>query len=202
MAVHERIMPQLMMKRSSLSNLGKVVLPLGYSLRHYKDSNDDLYWEQIISESFSQEYANGYFERSLKTHKSFKPERVLFICHNNGQPVATASAWFNPKYGTSTGQVHYVGVMPSHQGCRLGYYISLAVLHRLALEGFKYTVLETDDFRVAAIKTYLKLGFEPFLVHENQRERWKCLFREMPSNNNPYINYSSTLKGPIHKFDE
>jgi len=33
--------------------------------------------------------------------------------------------------------------------------------------------LETDDYRLPAIKTYLNLGFEPLLVHENQRDRWR-----------------------------
>ena len=40
-------------------------------------------------------------------------------------------------------------------------------------EGRQRAFLSTDDFRLPAIRTYLKLGFEPYLVHENQRERWR-----------------------------
>ena len=46
----------------------------------------------------------------------------------------------------------------------------------MAAEGRTWAVLQTDDFRIPAVKTYLKLGFEPLIVHENQPKRWKDVF--------------------------
>lgn len=201
MKVQERILPQLMMRRPTLSGLDEVLLPQGYSLRHYMGSADDACWEQIISESFSQRYPAGYFEQRLKTSDVFLPERVLFICCK-GEPVATASAWHSPKFGMTTGQVHYVGVLPGHQGKKLGYLISLAVLHRFVEEGFNDAVLETDDFRVPAIKTYIKLGFEPLLVDENQRQRWRDVFSEIVPDNKLELKFADNLSMPIQTFND
>jgi mycothiol synthase len=72
-----------------------------------------------------------------------------------------------------------VGVVPEHSGKGLGVQINLVALHHMVREGRRQAVLETDDFRLPAIKTYLKLGFQPVLVHENQRERWRSVFARL-----------------------
>jgi mycothiol synthase len=200
MTVQERMLPQLMMRRPTLSGLDKLLLPQCYSLRHYIDSTDDRYWEQIISESFSARYGSGYFADRLKSSDAFRPERVLFICCND-KPVATASAWHSAKFGVTTGQVHYVGVLPGHQGKKLGYLISLAVLYRFVTDGFTDAILETDDFRIAAIKTYIKLGFEPLLVNENQRQRWKDVLSEIVPDNQLELKFADNLSMPIQIFN-
>ena len=45
--------------------------------------------------------------------------------------------------------------------------------HYIKLEPQSSVVLFTDDHRLAAIKTYLKLGFEPQMVHDSHPERWR-----------------------------
>jgi hypothetical protein len=40
-----------------------------------------------------------------------------------------------------------------------------------------YTYLTTQDFRVSAIKTYLRLGFEPELTEADHCARWNELRR-------------------------
>jgi mycothiol synthase len=45
----------------------------------------------------------------------------------------------------------------------------------MANSGKEASILETDDFRIPAIKTYLRMGYKPLLIHENQAERWKDL---------------------------
>jgi mycothiol synthase len=60
-------------------------------------------------------------------------------------------------------------------GKGLGLQVSLAALHHMANSGKEASILETDDFRIPAIKTYLRLGYKPLLIHENQAERWKDL---------------------------
>jgi mycothiol synthase len=65
-----------------------------------------------------------------------------------------------------------VGVKKEFQGKKLGYYVSLKALLDMKERGYKACVLQTDDFREAAIKTYLRLGFDPYITHENHPERW------------------------------
>jgi hypothetical protein len=36
-------------------------------------------------------------------------------------------------------------------------------------------VLDTDDFRQAAVKTYLRLGFRPWITHRSHLVRWTAL---------------------------
>jgi mycothiol synthase len=63
-----------------------------------------------------------------------------------------------------------------HQGFGLGRQLSVAVLRRFATEGLRSAVLETQDFRLAAIATYLDLGFEPVPRDGAQERRWRTVF--------------------------
>ena len=62
-------------------------------------------------------------------------------------------------------------MLSSEGGRGLGFHVSLACTHIMAAEGRTSAVLQTDDFRLPAIKSYLRLGFAPLLMHENQRQR-------------------------------
>ena len=72
--------------------------------------------------------------------------------------------------------VHMVCVLPEHRGRGIGRALVLASLHYFRDHGYRRAVLTTDDHRLAALRTYLALGFVPVLVAEDHRERWrKCL---------------------------
>jgi mycothiol synthase len=47
--------------------------------------------------------------------------------------------------------------------------------------GYRDAVLETDDFRLPAIKVYLRFGFVPVyeVKGEDQRARWSALFQKI-----------------------
>ena len=165
--------PQLVMLRSSLSELPPVRLEQGYTVRTFQPG-DEAAWELIIGEAFG---GQRRFE-TMAEGEQFMPERVFFICFE-GIPVATASAWWQKQWGEDTGYLHMVGILPSHAGKRLGYFVSLAAMYRMAEENRLRTILQTDDFRISAIKSYLRLGYEPEIVHPNQVDRWKQIFTEI-----------------------
>jgi mycothiol synthase len=187
--------PQLVMRRGSLDSLPAVELPEGYSLRHFREG-DQAAWDRIMAETFGPDPDDGRFERDMRKDEQFRPERVLLITQGD-DPAASASAWVRGQYGPGTGYLHMVGTRPSHQGKRLGYLVSLAALHHLVEEGFRSAVLQTDDFRIPAIKTYLRLDFEPMLVHENQRQRWRDIFETLGKGAELCSRYAATLEGPI-----
>ncbi len=162
------------MVRPNLENLEPVELPAGYAVRHFRDG-DEQAWEKIIAESFNRKDNSDKFEDRMRKDTACRPERVLFITYND-EPVATASAWYKEKFGADAGYIHMVGVLPGHQGRRLGYWVNMAALQQFVAENRKSAVLQTDDSRLAAIKTYIRLGFEPYLIHENQRDRWHEIF--------------------------
>jgi len=53
--------------------------------------------------------------------------------------------------------------------------VCAAVVRCFADAGCRRIYLKTDDWRLAAIKVYLKLGFEPFLFLPDMRERWEAV---------------------------
>jgi mycothiol synthase len=161
-------LPQLVMFRSSLEDLQPNSLPEGYSLRHYNSKEDADAWNNIIEESFQWQ---ADFDNAIKADSAFRPEQVWFVCHDQ-LPVATATAWHRPEWGETVGYLHMVGLLPKYAGKGLGLQASLAALHQMKKEGKKSAVLETDDFRLPAIKTYLRLGFQPKFTHESHPGRW------------------------------
>jgi mycothiol synthase len=187
----EKQKPQLGMIRK-LKNLPELTLPPEYELRHY-EPGDESAWKRIISASFKKEDID--FQKMMRTDYPYRPERILFITRNN-IPVATASAWYRPKWGKNSGYLHMVGVLPDHSGKKLGFMVSLAALYHMMREGKKEAVLHTDDFRIPALKTYLKLGFSPLLFHENHRERWPKIFDKIGK---PGLKdeFSDLLSGPL-----
>ncbi|MCC7017859.1 MAG: GNAT family N-acetyltransferase, partial [Rhodospirillales bacterium] len=128
-------------------------LPEGYRLRGYRPG-DAPAWELIIRETFATE---PRFDPMMRRDPGFRPERVLFLFHGD-EPAATASAYCRPQHGLGVGYLHMVGVRPRHNGKGLGYQISLACLLQMLHEGRRAALLQTDDYRIPAIKTYLKLG--------------------------------------------
>ena len=186
--------PQLRMLKPTLADLPALALPEGFSLRSYQ-AGDGAHWERILAASFGGEPGRFSFDRTMRRDPAYRPERVLFVVAA-GVPVATASAWRAPGLIPDTGMVHFVGAVPEFQGQRLGYWVTLATLHGLAAAGLRAASLTTDDFRLPAIKTYLRLGFEPVLVHENQRERWRQVWRELRL---PEMEtrFAAVLAGPV-----
>ncbi len=92
-----------------------------------------------------------------------------------------------------------VGARTHHMGKRLGYWVTLATLYHFVEEELTDAVLQTDDFRLPAIKTYLNLGFEPLLVHENQPDRWREVFRTLAMGERT-ARFDSILSGAVHDF--
>lgn len=191
----QRLEPQLVMCRDPLAGLGPVELPAGYALRHYR-GGDEEQWEAIIAESFGGGQGPYEFDKRIRSRPGFLPERVLFVARGEVL-VGTASAMREGEAGREHGYLHMVGVRPAHQGRRLGHWVSLAALHRMAAEGLTRATLRTDDFRIPAIKTYLRLGFEPVLVHDSQRGRWRAVFGALGRGAEYERRYGRILNGPV-----
>ncbi|HUT53208.1 MAG TPA: GNAT family N-acetyltransferase [bacterium] len=182
--VHEEVhgrsdfqFPQLEMARPDLAGLPAIELGPGYTLRHYREGDAEV-WGRIMSEAFTPYWNTDRFQRSFLPHFGFKPERVIFVCHE-GRPVGSASAFQWPGIPRDRGYIHMVGVLREHCGRGLGYWLTLACLNRLREEGFTSAMLQTEDYRIPAIKHYLRLGFTPVLVQQEQREKWERLLERM-----------------------
>ena len=173
---------QLRMVRPNLENLPKLELPAGYGIRTYLEG-DEVHWARIITDSFGGRERTAQDTRDQITGRDvFLPDGFYFATHA-GMPVGTACAWRQSVDEKEVGYVHMVGVVAEHTGHKLGKWVSLAVLHYFRDNGFISAMLDTDDFRIPAVKTYLNLGFIPVYVEEGQRKRWQDIFEklELPS---------------------
>ena len=166
-------MKPLVMIRDTLEHLPDLSLTAPYTVRSYEPGDEDA-WERIVAASFETPRS---FQAIMREDPSFAPERLLFVLHK-GAPVATAAAWYHPLWGIQYGYLHFVGVVPQHRGHRLGYSVSLAALHRFVAERRSMAVLETEAFRIAAIRTYLRLGFRPQPTGQT-RDTWLALSRSL-----------------------
>lgn len=170
----DRKSPQLYMIRNDLRDLPPIILPPGCCVRSFHEG-DGLAWTRIIAASFEARPGQYDFDSVMRADPAFRPDRVFFI-ERDGVPVATASAWHKPGKWGESGVVHYVGVLPGHRGMKLGYWVTLRTMRRFVGEDRTQAILETDDFRLPAIKTYLNLGFVPLVRHPSHPDRWRTVF--------------------------
>ena len=185
---------QLRMVRPNLENLPALALPAGYGMRTYC-KGDEVHWARIISDSFGgRERTAQDTENEITDRDVFIPEGLYFATHR-GVPIGTACAWRQSVDEKDVGYVHMVGVVAEHTGHKLGKWVSLAVLSYFRDNGFISAMLDTDDFRMPAIKTYLNLGFVPVYVEEGQPKRWSDIFEQLgiPSMSAQTLNVKETL---------
>lgn len=160
-----------MMERDSLGNLPTLTVRDGYTVRSYREG-DAADWCRLISAGIGGNYTEEAFRQSTAGDAGFDPEG-LFFAEKDGQLFGTACAVYRDGVPADMGYVHMVAVDPMHQGNGLGRALTVAVLHRLRERGFKRAVLETDDWRLPAIRLYLSLGFKPVFRHESHEPRWR-----------------------------
>jgi GNAT superfamily N-acetyltransferase len=74
--------------------------------------------------------------------------------------------------GGRWGRVHWVAILPEHQGQGLGSPLMTAICHRLRDLGHTRAFLRTAANRAAAIKLYLRFGFEPHPRNAEEERLW------------------------------
>ncbi|MDX1932442.1 MAG: GNAT family N-acetyltransferase [Capsulimonadales bacterium] len=169
--------PQLLLRRPHLNGLPPIELPEGYTLR--KAVRSDAEGIASVQQKAFAEMTWGIAEAQQWLFDD-ESVRSVFVIEQDGRVVATASARLLPDEFPESGYVHWVGADPDHRGKGLGYLVSLATLHEFVNLGCRDAVLHTDDFRVPAIKVYLRLGFRPEYAHATHARRWYRLAASLP----------------------
>ena len=173
---------QLRMRRPNLDDLPPLTVPSGYSLRTYRPG-DEAAWAEIMNSEggIGTGWTPDLVRARLIDQPQFDPVGLFFATCDaeNGRPVASATAWRVPPEETRTGCLHMVAALPEHRGHGLGRMVNLAVLRYFRDRGFGDIVLSTDDFRVAAVRCYLSLGFVPVYRDDPASDhptRWSAVF--------------------------
>jgi len=94
--------------------------------------------------------------------------------------VATAMALRDrAEFGREGGEMGWLAGDPAHRGQGLGRAVSTAVTARFMQAGFRHIHLYTEDWRLPALKVYLKLGYVPFLSAPDMWERWRVVCEQL-----------------------
>ena len=172
---------QLRMQITKIEDLpDKTPLP-GYSTRTYR-KGDDASWINILQEAFGEklmEPPEKILNEILKK-PDFDPESFLLAIFED-EPVGTVVALTVPVGETKVGYINLLSVVPTHQGKRLGKVLTLEALRYFKRKGLESVLLDTDDFRLGAIKTYLDLGFKPVYINREHKKRWAAILKELQS---------------------
>ena len=172
----ENKLPQLQMlwPEALLGASPEPHVPPDYALRIYDPNLDLEDYLSLVHEAgftdFDKQRVDGCLNRVL-------PNGFFVAVHRpTGEIVATAMATHNPKplhpYG---GELGWVAGRPAHAGKGLGTAVCAAVVKRFLSAGYRRIYLLTDDWRLPALKVYLKLGFVPFLFEQGIAARWQAI---------------------------
>lgn len=167
---------QLNMIHRNLGVLPEIEVPEGYGLRTCLPG-DEAAWSEIMNTGIG-EWTVEKVRESLTGKPQFEPDGLFFATYE-GKAIGSACAWRLEPEERKKGYLHMVCVLPEHRGRRIGHLVTLAVLHWFRDHGFEEVWLSTDDHRIPAIKSYLRLGFEPYIPDETFRGRWDAVFEKI-----------------------
>jgi GNAT superfamily N-acetyltransferase len=166
------------MERPTLDDIPDYPLPPGCHIQWYRPGDEET-WISIHdrAEDYVQVDRSVYdreFGRDIEAIR----RRQCFLFTPDGTPVGTATAWYNDDYfGQRYGRVHWVAVVPEHQGQGLSKLLLSAVLSRMVELGHDRAYLRTSTARLAAINLYARFGFVPSLRTPEDHAVWRELAR-------------------------
>lgn len=149
-------------------------LPDGFGIRA-ATTDDDQQLATVLTAAFDEKWDVARVRKDLLE----APDVVrTWVITRGADIVGTASERSDQRY-PQDGYVHWVGVDPSATGAGLGMLITEACLVGFTQRGLTTAVLETDDFRQPAIRTYLRLGFLPEYRSDEERLGWVTAFHAL-----------------------
>ena len=165
-------MEQLKMTRRA-APVREVPLPEGFSYEFYRGLPEQRAdWLKICKEGLiGPDAGEAAFDAAIAHYPDLDPfNDLIFVLTGSGARVATI-AFVLHKNGV--GYVHMVCCLEAYRGRGIGAAMNSFALAQLEARGAAYSYLTTDDFRLAAIKTYLRAGFEPCAETDEMKARWE-----------------------------
>ncbi|MGI5893248.1 MAG: GNAT family N-acetyltransferase [Candidatus Merdivicinus sp.] len=131
-------------------------LPNGFSIRTYQEGDEAGWFYCCTGSNLNTEsWKPGDFQQKMLERAGICPASIFFVVNEQNQPVATATAISEKGYG----YLHMVATHPDYRGRSLGKAVVIAAMQYMVNRGYERIVLETDDWREAAVHVYQSLGF-------------------------------------------
>ena len=181
-------MQQLMMFRPA-APVPAVKMPEGWSIRSMKPGEETT-WVEICGDEFwkpEEMTPTERWQKAMGDDPGVLPEHVFFACDPSDRPMATATLRLlkpdqlshYPPSQSGLAYLHYVAARPESRGLGAGSAVTAQVIRRGVELGLSDCVLTTDDHRLAAIKSYLRLGWIPVLYDETMLARWQVILESL-----------------------
>ena len=148
-------------------------LPEGYSISNYKTEADKLAWVECCKNGLVDDDAGTEaFDRTITNWKEINMEEDVFFLDYEGEHVGTVTAFVFPE--RRMGDMHMVGIRTDFRGKGLGKYLCQITLEHLKDKDIDFISLTTDEWRKAAVKSYLNAGFLPVEYRLGMQRRWEA----------------------------
>jgi len=170
-------MKQLLMIRDNHS-VGDFHFPEGYYMRSYQPSDGCDWCNCCIDGKLNvNEISEEVFAKIMLNDEAVDPSNIYFLISPTGETAGTITYQFTNE--EDLGRIHMVGIQKNYLGKGLALPMTLYVVQKILEEGKARINLSTDDWRIPAIKTYFKAGFEPVYHDTDMEERWNKIKDEM-----------------------
>lgn len=149
-------------------------LPAGYSFKLFDGSEREIdEWVRLCNFGLVENATRDTFYETVGNFENVVATRdCFFVIDPEGKYIASSTAVAKPD---GVGLVHMVASDPTARGKGVGHAMLAHTLSMLEAHGMQRVDLRTDDWRLAAVKTYLDAGFLPVLLDDPESDhaaRW------------------------------
>ena len=146
-----------------------------FTCRTFDGSDEDIdKWLEIVAHGLTGEkLAPDFFRKCMYEHGELEYDK-FFIVEADGDSAATLAVI--PNYEKKEGYIHMVACKEEYRGRGIGTRMNAEAVRALHRAGMETAYLTTDDFRIPAIRSYLRVGFYPDIIDEEHRARWDAIF--------------------------
>jgi mycothiol synthase len=144
-----------------------------YRIRTYQPGDEPRFYDVMALSG----WPGWYDGRLQKWIGRILPESWLMAIHEpSGQIVGSVMALHSHEDAHPFGgELGWLCSDPAHRGRGLGWSLSAAVTVRFLHMGYRHIHLYTEDFRLPALKTYLGVGYVPYLNGADHAARWQTV---------------------------
>lgn len=152
-------------------------IPDGCEIRRFTELDGALdAWLDIVQYGLSDGRKDaGYYKSVMLDWPGYSEDRNFFVVAD-GEPAATLTVICHPE--NKEGYIHMVACKEKFRGRGFGTLLNTLALKVLKEEGMETAYLTTDDWRIPAIKSYLRAGFVPVIPDAETDARWKAVFEK------------------------
>ena len=156
-------------------------LPAGIEVKIFpKLENALAAWQDIVrylDENGQLDTSGEYYKIAMLDYPNYEDELCYFLLVQ-GEPAATLTVICD--YEKKQGYIHMVACKPEFRGRGLGRLLNEIAVYTLKEKKMNTAYLTTDDWRIPAIKSYLRAGFFPDLETEADfKERWEKIYTSL-----------------------